>query len=192
MADYRDFGDPQAYPSLTQTRSIVLAIQDALNTSGVASTADWLIATYAEDAPMFAVASRVVLPGDFTINPQATFVPMGESFELFAHVVDKLNIEVWKNGDPVALAMPHEGMGGDPSEFVEAIQTGTTGSFENFYKTAYQSYQPVWLRYVWLLQIHLLMDYGITREQAIERLKLAEEGIPVDGYTVVQAGLPPM
>ena len=189
MVQYKDFGNPTDYPSLTEARNINTQIFDAIDKKGVPATADYLISTYGEDdAPLFAVAASLVQPGDFTINPNQPQVLGGSAFELFAHVVNKIGVVVVCDGIPVTLPEPSESMGGDPDAFLEAIAAGAGGQHVASVSAANQPYEPVWLRYVCLLQIYLLMDYTKTREAALARLEFVDESFPQDGCVVSRNG----
>lgn len=191
MVHFQDSGNPADYPFRTHTRQVNTQIQGVLNAQGVPGAVQYLIDNYADDAVLHAIAYGIVPPGDFTITPGQQFQPFGVPFDLFTRVVHALPIEVWKDALPYPLPGLQPHMGGDPRDFARALSEGNLTDFTASPAAASNlTYEIVWIRYVWLLQVNLLMDVTNDRAAAVRELDAAGEGLPTDGYTIVHAHSP--
>lgn len=191
MVHFTDSGNARDYPFRTEVRSVTTAVQQIMTAHGVPAAAGYLIDNYDDDAVLHAIAYGLVPPGSFTITPRQQFQPHGPAFDLFTNVVLRLPIEVWKDGLPYPLPALGPHMGGDPQAFAQAVHDGTLADFTSSPAAASNLlFEIVWQRYVWLLQVNLLMDVTNDRPAAVRQLEAAGEGLPTDDYTVVHAHFP--
>ena len=161
-----------------------LVSEDPIN--GVDAAVSYILDGKPEEAVVTAVAARIIPEGDFTITPPVPMTPFGPLYSVFEAVTESVGMLIAVNGQAVEVKSMRPSDQKLQAAYLASTQSGNEDAFWFAQSLATRQFEPVWHRFVWLLQRYLIWDTGVDWRQTEHRLNLAGEGIPDDGVAVLQ------